>query len=219
MITGDSADALTGLLAHTRLLPVLVVEDVGSAQSLAEALLAGGLGLAEVTFRTASAEDVLREMAAVPGMCAGAGTVLTETQVDGAAEAGARFVVSPGLDESVVRRCRELDLPVIPGVGTATEIMRAVALGIEIVKLFPASTLGGPAAVSALSAPFPAMRFLPTGGVNAENAPAYLRHPAVFAVGGSWMAPTDLVRAGEWARITDLTAQALAAATTQEKSR
>jgi 2-dehydro-3-deoxyphosphogluconate aldolase / (4S)-4-hydroxy-2-oxoglutarate aldolase len=207
---------VTDLLAAARLLPVLVVDRPRSAQPLAEALLAGGLALAEVTFRTPEARDVLREMAQVPGMCAGAGTVLTEAQVDAAAGAGARFVVSPGLDRSVVRRCRELELPVFPGVATATEVMAALSLGADTVKLFPAASLGGTATVAALAAPFPGLKFVPTGGIDATGAASYLRHPAVLAVGGSWMAPAALVRAGEWRQITDLTAQAVAVTETLE---
>jgi 2-dehydro-3-deoxyphosphogluconate aldolase / (4S)-4-hydroxy-2-oxoglutarate aldolase len=206
-------------LAAARLLPVLVLDDPDTAVGLAEALLAGGLDLAEVTFRTAAAEAALRAMATVSGMCVGAGTVLTADQVDRAVDAGARFVVSPGLNPDVVRRCADLTVPVFPGVATATELMSAIRLGVRTVKLFPAKPLGGPGAVSALAGPFPGIRFIPTGGVDASTVAAYLGHPAVLAVGGSWMAPAALVRAGDWHRIAELTAGAVSAAHDVEVSR
>lgn len=206
-------------LAPAKLLPVLVIDDATTAVHLGHALLEGGLGVAEVTFRTPGAEAALRAMAAVPGLCVGAGTVLDVGQVELAVQAGARFVVSPGLSTAVVRRCLELSVPVFPGVATPTEVMRAMDLGVEVVKLFPAEILGGPPALSALAGPFPAMRFIPTGGITAASAPSYLRHASVLAVGGSWMAPADLVRAGAWHQITALTRDAVHAAAGPETSR
>jgi 2-dehydro-3-deoxyphosphogluconate aldolase / (4S)-4-hydroxy-2-oxoglutarate aldolase len=207
----DQAD-VAPRMAAARLLPVLVLDEAGQAARLGETLLQNGLDLAEVTFRTPAAEDALRAMATVPGLCVGAGTVLRADQVDRAVGAGARFVVSPGLDDAVVRRCLDLSVPVFPGVATATEVMRALDLGLAVVKLFPAEPLGGLRMLSALSAPFPGLRFVPTGGIDAASAAAYLRHPAVLAVGGSWMAPASLVRAGDWAQIGRLTADAVTAA-------
>jgi 2-dehydro-3-deoxyphosphogluconate aldolase/(4S)-4-hydroxy-2-oxoglutarate aldolase len=198
-------------LATHRLLPVVVLDDPGSAADLAAALVAGGLPLAEVTFRTPRAVESLRLMAANTDLCVGAGTVLTVDQVDAAVEAGARFVVSPGLNEGVVRRCAELDVLAIPGVATATEITDALAAGVRVAKLFPAAQLGGPPAVRALAGPFPQMRFVPTGGISAEIAPEYLSHPAVLAVGGSWMVPAEAMTRRDFARIAELTGQAVAA--------
>jgi len=198
-------------LATHRLLPVVVLDDPDSASPLAAALVAGGLPLAEVTFRTPRAVESLRLMAVNTELCVGAGTVLTVDQVDAAVGAGARFVVSPGLNESVVRRCAELDVLAIPGVATATEITAALAAGVRVAKLFPAAQLGGPPAVHALAGPFPQMRFVPTGGISAETAQAYLSHPAVLAVGGSWMVPADAVARGNFARVAELTRRAVAA--------
>ncbi|HET6625904.1 MAG TPA: bifunctional 4-hydroxy-2-oxoglutarate aldolase/2-dehydro-3-deoxy-phosphogluconate aldolase [Nocardioidaceae bacterium] len=206
-------------MASTRLLPVLTVDDAGQAVPLGETLLQGGLDLAEVTFRTPTAEDALRAMATVPGLCVGAGTVLRIDQVDRAVDAGARFIVTPGLNADVVRRCLALSVPVFPGVATATEVMRATDLGLDVVKLFPAEHLGGVRMLAALGAPFPALRFVPTGGIDAASALSYLRHPAVLAVGGSWMAPAGLVRAGDWEQIRRLTAAAVDALASLEVPR
>lgn len=199
-------------LANHLLLPVVVLDDPVSAAPLAAALVAGGLPLAEVTFRTPRALESLRIMAADTELCVGAGTVLTVDQVDAAVDAGAKFVVSPGLNENVVRRCAELDVLAIPGVATATEITDALHLGVRVAKLFPAAQLGGPQAVHALAGPFPQMRFVPTGGISAETAAGYLKHPAVLAVGGSWMVPADAVARGDFAQVAELTGQAVAAA-------
>jgi 2-dehydro-3-deoxyphosphogluconate aldolase/(4S)-4-hydroxy-2-oxoglutarate aldolase len=134
----------------------------------------------------------------------GAGTVLTREDVDRAAQAGARFVLSPGLSPVVVRHCQELGLPVFPGVATATEIQSALELGVRVMKFFPAEQLGGPATLRALAAPFAGLRFLPTGGINPDNLAAYLAEPSVLAVGGGWLAAPDLVRENAWDRITQL---------------
>jgi 2-dehydro-3-deoxyphosphogluconate aldolase/(4S)-4-hydroxy-2-oxoglutarate aldolase len=215
----DEPTGVADLIAAARLLPVIVIDDDLAARRLGLALLEGGLGLAEVTFRTPGAEKALRAMASVPDLCVGAGTVLNVEQADRAIRSGARFVVSPGLNADVVRRCIELSTPVFPGVATPTEIMSAMELGVDTVKLFPAAVIGGPAALSALAGPFPQMRFIPTGGITASTAPSYLGHSSVLAVGGSWMAPADLVRAGRWQEIAALTREAVAAVHTQEVSR
>lgn len=192
-----------------RVVPVVVLDDVARADDLGAALVAGGIPVAEVTFRTPSAARVLRRLADRGDLVAGAGTVVTAGQVDEAYHAGARFVVSPGLSESVVERCRALGLPVLPGVTTATELIRALDLGLETVKFFPAEPSGGLAMVTSLSAAFPAMRFLPTGGITAASAPAYLAHPSVAAVGGSWMLPGTAVQAGRWDEVVGLCAATL----------
>lgn len=201
--------ALAEQLAAHRVVPVLTVSGAEGGRRLGAALLAGGLPLAEVTLRAPGSLEALAAMAAEGGVLVGAGTVTTASQVDAVVEAGAAFVVSPGLDDGVVERCRDLRVGVLPGVATPSEIMRALAMGIDIVKLFPAGLLGGPAGVGALSAPFPGLSFVPTGGVGVEQLSAYLSHPAVPAVGGSWMAPADLVAQGHWQEIETRVAHAV----------
>jgi 2-dehydro-3-deoxyphosphogluconate aldolase/(4S)-4-hydroxy-2-oxoglutarate aldolase len=200
------------LLAADRLLPVVVASDAGQAEPLAAALLAGGLRCAEVTFRTDAAEAAIRVMASKSGLLVGAGTVLTAEQVDRAVDAGARFVLSPGFGAAVVRRCQQRGVPVFPGVATATEIQMALDAGLDVVKFFPAEQLGGAGMVNALAAPFGSVRFLPTGGVTAENLAGYLHVPAVLAVGGTWMVAADLLRAGAWDEVTRRSAAAVRAA-------
>jgi 2-dehydro-3-deoxyphosphogluconate aldolase/(4S)-4-hydroxy-2-oxoglutarate aldolase len=190
------------VLGGHRVVPVVVLRDPGHADGLGDALVAGGLPIAEVTFRTREAATALRRLAARGDLVVGAGTVITAAQVDLAYESGAKFVVSPGLSATVVRRCQALGLPVIPGAVTASEIIAALDLGLDTVKFFPAEASGGLPTVQALSAAFPQVRFVPTGGVGAENAPAYLAHPAVAAVGGSWMVAPDLLAAGRWDEVT-----------------
>lgn len=202
---GDVLDAL----AATRLVPVVVIDHPADARPLADALTAGGLRCAEVTFRTDAAEEAIRAMAADDDLLVGAGTVLTPTQVDRAVAAGARFVVSPGFSATVVRHCRALGVPVFPGVATATEIQAALEEGLDVVKFFPAEPLGGVAMVSALAAPFSSVRFIPTGGISAAQLGGYLAHRSVLAVGGSWMVASKLIAAGAWDEITRLTAEAV----------
>jgi len=195
-----------------RLVPAIVVDDPEAAHPLADALVAGGLRCAEVTFRTAAAEATLAAMATDRRLLVGAGTVVRPEQVDRAVAAGARFVVCPGLSTAVVRRCRRVGVPVVPGVATATEIQAAGEEGLEVLKFFPAEALGGLAMLKALAAPFPGVRFVPTGGVSAANLATYLAHPSVLAVGGSWMVAPKLIAGGAWDEITRLTAEAVALA-------
>lgn len=202
---------LTDIVRH-RIIPVVVCADAARADGLADALVSGGLPVAEVTLRTAAALDTIRVMSARGDLVVGAGTVLTPDQVDLAAQAGATFVVSPGLDGQVVARARARGLAVLPGCLTPTEIMAALALGLTTVKFFPAATFGGVAAIQALSAPFGEIRVVPTGGVGPADLDAYLALPAVAAVGGSWMVPSDAIAAGDFDRIAALTAEAVAAA-------
>jgi 2-dehydro-3-deoxyphosphogluconate aldolase/(4S)-4-hydroxy-2-oxoglutarate aldolase len=204
-------DVLPALMA-ARLVPVVVLDDAADADALAGALVAGGLPVAEVTFRTPAAQDSIRAMAARGDILVGAGTVLNPTQVDQAVAAGARFVVSPGLSRAVVERCGELGVLALPGAVTATEIQAALELGVTTVKYFPAGTSGGAAAIAAFAAPFGAVKFVPTGGVGPKNLAEYLAIPAVAAVGGSWMVPRDRVRGGDFAGIRQLTADAVALA-------
>ncbi|KUM75278.1 bifunctional 4-hydroxy-2-oxoglutarate aldolase/2-dehydro-3-deoxy-phosphogluconate aldolase [Streptomyces griseorubiginosus] len=204
-----TGNTLASVLAGARLMPVLTVPSAASAGPLADALAAGGARCAEVTFRTPDAEQALKAMAAHGGLAVGAGTVLTPEQAERAVAAGARFVVSPGFDEDVVAKCRELAVPVVPGVASATELMRALRAGLDTVKLFPAEPLGGLPMLRALAAPFPQARFVPTGGIDASRLPAYLAHPAVLAVGGSWMATAVHLERGEYEEIRRLTAEAV----------
>jgi 2-dehydro-3-deoxyphosphogluconate aldolase / (4S)-4-hydroxy-2-oxoglutarate aldolase len=199
-------------LSAARLVPVVVLDDAADADGLAGALVAGGLPVAEVTFRTAAAADSIRAMGARGDILVGAGTVLTAEQVDQAVAAGASFVVSPGLSRAVVERCAELGVLALPGAVTATEIQAALELGLSTVKFFPAGTSGGPAAIKALAGPFGDVQFVPTGGVGPANLADYLAIPAVAAVGGSWMVPRERVKAGDFAGIQQLTAEAVAAA-------
>ena len=190
------------ILASTRVLPVVTIDDADDASALARALLAGGLPVIEITLRTSGAVDAIRRIAAeVPDAVVGAGTVTSLDLAVAARAAGARFLVSPGLDDDVVRAAPELGVPALPGVATATELQRAAALGATIVKLFPARQIGGPTLVDAFSAVWPEMRFVPTGGISADDASEYLERPEVLAVGGSWMAPRRAIASRDWAAI------------------
>ncbi len=202
-------DTLSALGA-ARLVPVVVLDDAADADPLAAALVAGGLPVAEVTFRTAAAEDSIRAMSARGDILVGAGTVLTPAQVDLAVAAGASYIVSPGLSRAVVERCQEHGVLALPGAVTATEVQAALELGLTTVKFFPAGTSGGAPAIAALAAPFGGVRFVPTGGIGPKNLHEYLAIPAVAAVGGSWMVPRASVRAGDFAEITRLTVEAVA---------
>lgn len=193
-------------LGRHRLVPVVVLDEAESAAPLADALVEGGLPIAEVTFRTPAAAAAIARMAAHGGVTVGAGTVITVEQVDAAVEAGARFIVSPGFSPAIVRRCRELGVFVLPGATTATEIMAALEADISVLKFFPAGSSGGVSALSALSAPFGQVSFVPTGGIDAASAPDYLALPSVLAVGGSWMVPRAAMAAGDFGLIADLVA-------------
>ncbi|HEY8471478.1 MAG TPA: bifunctional 4-hydroxy-2-oxoglutarate aldolase/2-dehydro-3-deoxy-phosphogluconate aldolase [Natronosporangium sp.] len=195
-----------------RLVPVIVIDDPAKAGPLADALVAGGLRCAEVTFRTEAAQAALAAMAADRRLLVGAGTVVRPEQVDRAVEAGAKFIVSPGVSPTVVRHCQRIGVPVVPGVATATEIQTAIEEGLSVLKFFPAEPLGGLAMLKALAAPFPGIRFVPTGGITAGQLADYLGHPSVLAVGGSWMVAPKLIAAGAWDEITRLTAEAVAVA-------
>jgi 2-dehydro-3-deoxyphosphogluconate aldolase/(4S)-4-hydroxy-2-oxoglutarate aldolase len=210
---GGSVNDAEKAIAVARLLPVVVIDDPRAARPLAAALKRGGLRCAEITLRTAAAEEAIRAMAADPDLVVGAGTVLNAAQAARVIDAGARYIVTPGLSMEVVRHCQARSVPVFPGVATASELMTALDAGIETVKFFPAEQLGGPATLNALAAPFRTTRFIPTGGVTATKLPGYLRHPAVLAVGGSWMVATSLINAGKFDEIARLSAEAVAIAT------
>lgn len=207
------ADEVLSQLSTHRLVPVVVVDEVADAAPLAAALVDGGLPVAEVTFRTAVAPEVIRVMADRGDLLVGAGTVLTAAQVDRAVDAGARYIVSPGTSRAVVERAREREVPVLPGAVTATEVQAALEWGIDTVKFFPAGSSGGAAAIAALAAPFSGVTFVPTGGVGPANLHEYLALPAVAAVGGSWMVPRDRARAGDVDGVRALVADAVALAT------
>lgn len=202
------SDALE-LLCASRVVPVVVLDDLDRARPLGDALKAGGLPVVEVTFRTPAALEALHVLAAETDLLVGAGTVVRAEQVDQAMEAGARFVVTPGFSRGVVRRCRELGMPVVPGVATPTELIAALDEGLGLLKFFPAEASGGVSMLRALHAPFPGVRFIPTGGVTSANARAYLSLPCVAAVGGSWMVAPQLVRDGEFDTVTQLSAEAV----------
>jgi 2-dehydro-3-deoxyphosphogluconate aldolase / (4S)-4-hydroxy-2-oxoglutarate aldolase len=202
---------LGSLLARTPVVPVLVVEDTATAVPLARALVAGGLPVLEITFRTAAALEVIRAIGAeVDGAIVGAGTVLTPRQLDEVAACGARFAVSPGATESLLEAARDSIVPLLPGAATASEVMRLLELGYAHMKFFPAEPAGGVALLKALASPLPGARFCPTGGIDAERAKAYLALPNVVCVGGSWVAPTDAIGRGDWAKITELARAAAA---------
>ena len=197
-------------IGDLRLVPVIVINEEENAYPLAEALKAGGLPCAEITFRTAAAAGAIRAMASDPDIILGAGTVLRPEQVDQAMEAGARYIVTPGFSAEVVRACQANSVPVFPGVATATEMQMALEAGIEVVKFFPAEALGGLATLKALAAPFSMMRFIPTGGISASQLSDYLAFPKVLAVGGSWIAPSKLIVGHRFDEITELATQAVA---------
>ena len=190
--------------------PVVVLNDAKDALPLAKALVEGGLACAEVTFRTAAAEESIRIMAEqFPEMLVGAGTVLTTEQVDRAVNAGAKFIVSPGLNPKVVKYCVEKGIPVTPGCSNPSDVEVAIELGLDVVKFFPAEAAGGLNMIKSMAAPYTKMKFMPTGGINAKNLTSYLDFKKIIACGGSWMVPGDLINAGEWDKIEQLTREAV----------
>jgi len=193
------------------IVPVIVIENADDAAPLAKALWDGGLPCAEVTFRTAAAAQAIKNITeANPRMLVGAGTVLTVAQVDQAVEAGAKFIVAPGLNPTVVSYCVEKGIPVIPGCSTPSEIEQAMSLGLSVVKFFPAEACGGVKMLKAMSAPYGKVKFMPTGGINADNLSSYLDLPQVVACGGSWMVDKKLIAAGAFDEITARTKAAVA---------
>lgn len=188
-------------LRATRIVPVIVIKDLAHAVPLAKALVEGGLNILEITLRTDAGLAAIAAIAAeVKGAIVGAGTVINARQFAAAAEAGSKFVVSPGLTEEVVKASRDHDVPILPGVATGSEIMQGLSLGLSTFKFFPAETSGGAPAIKALGGPFPQVRFCPTGGIGAKNLSSYLSLPNVIAAGGSWMVPSDLDEADAFAR-------------------
>ena len=204
---------ITELLSKNPVVPLVQADDPAIAVEISRALAAGGLKVAEVVFRTDRALECLRAVADdVPEMIAGAGTVLTAEQAKAALDHGAKFIVSPGLDDGVVRVAREHGVPVYPGTMTPSEVQHAFNLGLDTVKFFPASIAGGIPALKALASVFRTMKFMPTGGVSPGNLADFLAVPAVLACGGSWLTPADKIAVGDYDAITKLAAEAVAIA-------
>ncbi len=193
------------------IIPVVVLDDAKDAEPLARALCEGGLPCAEVTFRTAAAAESIRIMSEkFPEMLVGAGTVLTTAQVDEAIACGAKFIVSPGLNPTVVQYCLDKGIPVTPGTQTPSDMEKAIELGLDVVKFFPAEPAGGLSMIKAVAAPYVGLRFMPTGGISAKNVRDYLAYDRIIACGGSWMVKGDLVKAGKFDEIKALVSEAAA---------
>ena len=187
------------------IIPVVVLDDAKDAEPLAKALCEGGLPCAEVTFRTEAAEECIRIMSEkFPEMFVGAGTVLTTEQVDRAVAAGAKFIVSPGLNPRIVKYCVEKGIVITPGCANASDMEQALENGLEVVKFFPAEPAGGLNMIKALAAPYVGLKFMPTGGISPKNVRDYLAYDRIIACGGSWMVKNELVKAGDFAAITEL---------------
>ena len=192
------------------IVPVVKIDDPARAVPLAQALKDGGLPCAEITFRTDAAKEAMKQInGKIPGMLMGAGTVLTTAQVDSAAECGAKFIVSPGYNSSIVDYCIKKGIPVVPGCSTPSDMEKAIEAGLEVVKFFPAEESGGLAYIKAVSAPYTMLKFIPTGGINADNLNSYLSFNRILACGGSWMVKAELINEGRFEEISRLTKEAI----------
>lgn len=208
---GDKTDKLLSTLKLQPVVPVLIVEDAATAVPLARALVAGGLKAIEITLRTEAALEAVRLVAQeVEGAVVGAGTILNAAHYAAAVDAGSQFIVSPGTTQELLDVARQSDIPLLPGAATASEVMALREEGYEVLKFFPAEQAGGAAYLKALSSPLAGTLFCPTGGISLKNAMDYLSLPNVVCVGGSWVAPKELVSAGHWAGITKLASEASA---------
>ena len=205
----DSA-ALRDILTLAPVIPVIILDDVDKARPLAEALVAGGLPVLEVTLRTPNALRVIAEMAKVAGAVVGSGTVRSPLQMQKSVDAGCRFMVSPGAPMRLLESADDVAIPLLPGIGTPTEAMTAAEHGYSFLKFFPAEALGGAPVLKAFASPLPDITFCPTGGIDAEKAKTYLKLPNVICVGGSWVMPADAIESGDWARIERLAREAAA---------
>lgn len=206
----DKINSLVDELENVGIVPVIKLDNVDDAEKLAKALRDGGINCAEVTFRAKGADEVIKRMTkAYPDMLVGAGTVLTCEQVDAAIRAGAKFCVAPGLNPKVVTHCLEKGVPFAPGLSSASEIEQALELGLDFAKFFPAEQAGGLAYIKAVCGPYTTMRFMPTGGVTADNLNNYLAYKKIVCCGGSWIVPPALLAAGDWAGITKLCREAI----------
>lgn len=196
-------------ITRHRIVPVITINSAQRAGGLADALVAGGLPVAEITLRTAAGLDAIRAISSRADLIVGAGTVRTVAQAEAAIDAGAKFLVSPGFSASLVERCGQLGVPILPGCVTPSELMAAQDLGIQVVKFFPAETFGGPAGLKALAAPFNDLAFVPTGGVSPANLAEYLALPCVAAVGGTWMVPSKAIDDADFDQLTQLVREAV----------
>ena len=203
-------EAILEQISKIGIVPVVKIDRAEDAYPLAKALCAGGLPCAEVTFRTDAAAEAISIMTEkFPNMCVGAGTVLNAAQVDAAVAAGAKFIVSPGLNPRTVKYCQEKGVPITPGTSSPSDIEQAIELGLEVVKFFPAENYGGVKTIKALAGPFPQLKFMPTGGISAENIKGYFETGKVIACGGSWMVKDSLIKAKEFDKITALSKEAM----------
>jgi 2-dehydro-3-deoxyphosphogluconate aldolase/(4S)-4-hydroxy-2-oxoglutarate aldolase len=200
---------MTAQLQSLKIIPVVAIQEVSQAQPLAEALIEGGLPVAEITLRTAAGAGAIQALADLDGFLVGAGTVHSVDQAKQVADAGAKFVVTPGLNPRTVQWCLDNNMPIFPGVSSPTDLEMALELGLEVVKFFPAERNGGIPMIKALLGPYGDIRFIPTGGINTENLKDYLALPSVVACGGSWMVKSDLINGGQFEKITQITRDAL----------
>jgi len=196
-------------IGELRIIPVISIEDASDTPAVADALAAGGLPIAEITFRTAAAEAAIRALASRGGLLVGGGTVLNVQTARRAVDAGAKFIVSPGFNPKVVSWCIDHKVPITPGTATPTDIEMALDHGLTTVKFFPCESMGGLATLKAIAAPYAMMQFIPTGGIGPENLESYLQFPRVLACGGSWMVTRELLAARQFDRVTELTRQAV----------
>ena len=202
-------NAVLEQISKIGIVPVVKIDNAADALPLAKALCAGGLPCAEVTFRTSAAAEAIKIMTDnFPSMCVGAGTVLNAEQVDAAVAAGAKFIVSPGLNPRTVKYCVEKNIPITPGTSSPSDIEQAIELGLDVVKFFPAEQSGGLAKIKAMAAPYAMVKFMPTGGINTKNLADYLSCDKILCCGGSWMVKGELVNNGEFDKIRELTAEA-----------
>jgi 2-dehydro-3-deoxyphosphogluconate aldolase/(4S)-4-hydroxy-2-oxoglutarate aldolase len=204
MTPAEQSQNALALCQMAPVIPVLVIEDLAHAVPLAQALVAGGLPVLEVTLRTDCALEAIAEMARIEGAVVGAGTVLTPEQMADARAAGARFAVAPGATSALIDAARPNEMPLLPGAQTCSEVMSLMEQGYTVQKFFPAEAIGGANALQSIGGPLPQVTFCPTGGISAARAPDYLALPNVACVGGSWVAPKDAMAAGDWDAITRL---------------
>lgn len=204
MTPSEQSQHALALCQLAPVIPVLVIEDLAHAVPLAQALVAGGLPVLEVTLRTDCALEAIAAMAGVEGAVVGAGTVLSATQMEAASAAGARFAVSPGATPALIDAARVNNMPLLPGAQTCSEVMALLEQGYSVQKFFPAEAIGGANALKSIGGPLPQITFCPTGGISVSRAPDYLKLPNIACVGGSWVAPKDAMLAGDWQAITEL---------------